>query len=551
MLKWLHIRNLALVEEAALDFSSGFNAVTGETGAGKSVLMGGLRLLLGARFEKSAIREGADRCEIAGLFSVDPDSLEKINLILDDAGVERCDGENLLIKRVFTPSSGKIFVNASAANSKLLASLGAYLADIHGASATVTLLNPAEQLFSLDRFSGNQDLLAECGNAWNAVSKARKEKELLLKNMPSTFEAERFRIDAETIEKVNPKPGEDIEIEKLHAVAANSREILQLSSSAVDLLTESEESLLERLTAVRRILHSLERVDEESAMKFQEQLELISDAIRNLSDEITSHAETVDLDTEAFAAIEERIHDLQSLKRKFGPTIEDILHYLEDAKSRVDIFENSEFAREKADQEVAEAENIHRKVCEKLSKARKDAVGMLEKQLQKELEKLGFKRSEFQISFEEAVPGNTGSDKIEFLFSANPGVRALPLRDVASSGELCRVMLALKTVLAGADRIPTLVFDEIDANIGGETAVTVGEELAKLARSKQIISISHLPQVAACAEKHFKVEKITSDSTAETTVMEVSGKERIAEIARMLGGGAAAVKHAASVLKKA
>ena len=176
---------------------------------------------------------------------------------------------------------------------------------------------------------------------------------------------------------------------------------------------------------------------------------------------------------------------------------------------------------------------------------------MLEKQLKKELEKLGFKRSEFQISFEEAAPGNTGSDKIEFLFSANPGVRALPLRDVASSGELCRVMLALKTVLAGADRIPTLVFDEIDANIGGETAVTVGEELAKLAKSKQIISISHLPQVAACAEKHFKVEKITSDSTAETTVMEVSGKDRVAEIARMLGGGAAAVKHAASVLKKA
>ena len=149
MLKWLHIRNLALVSDAALDFSSGFNAVTGETGAGKSVLMGGLRLLLGARFEKNAIREGSERCEISGMFSVDPDSLERINQILDDAGVEQCDGDNLLIKRVFTPSGGKIFVNASAANSKLLTSLGAYLADIHGASATVTLLNPAEQLFSL------------------------------------------------------------------------------------------------------------------------------------------------------------------------------------------------------------------------------------------------------------------------------------------------------------------------------------------------------------------------------------------------------------------
>ena len=172
------------------------------------------------------------------------------------------------------------------------------------------------------------------------------------------------------------------------------------------------------------------------------------------------------------------------------------------------------------------------------------------KKLKTELQKLGFKRSEIQISFEETPPGITGSDKMEFLFSANPGVRALPLREVASSGELCRVILALKTVLAGADRIPTLVFDEIDANIGGETAVTVGGELANLAKSKQIISISHLPQVAACAEKHFKVEKITTDSTAETTVTEVTGKARIAEIARMLGGGTAALKHAEAVLGK-
>ena len=548
MLKWLHIRNLALAEDAALDFSPGFNAVTGETGAGKSVLMGGLRLLLGARFEKSAIREGAERCEIAGMFSVDPDSLEKINQILDDAGVEQCDGENLLIKRVFTPSSGKIFVNASAANSKLLSSLGAYLADIHGASATVTLLNPAEQLFSLDRFAGNQELLAECNHTWNNCTNARKERENLLKNTPSSFEAERFRIDAENIEKINPKPGEDAEIEKLHAIAANSRDILQLSSSAVDLLTESENSLLEQVTSVRRLLLSLERIDEESAVKFQEQLEQISDLIRNLSDEITAHAETVDLDAESFAAMEERIHDLQSLKRKFGPTIEDILNYLNEAKQRLDIFENSEFAREKADEKVAEAEAQHLNVCRKLSQARKNAAKSLVEQLKKELSKLGFKRSEFQISFEETTAGSTGTDKIEFLFSANPGVRALPLRDVASSGELCRVMLALKTVLAGADRIPTLVFDEIDANIGGETAVTVGEELAKLAKTKQIISISHLPQVAACAEKHFRVVKLTSDSTAETTVTEVSGKERVAEIARMLGGGTAAMKHAAAML---
>ena len=548
MLKWLHIRNLALVKEALLDFSPGFNAITGETGAGKSVLMGGLRLLLGARFEKSAIREGSERCEIAGMFTIDPESLSGINQILENAGVEPCDGENLLIKRVFTPSSGKIFVNSSAANSKLLVSLGEYLADIHGASATVTLLNPAEQLFSLDRFCGNQGILEQVSDAWKQYAAAVKAKENLLQNMPSALEAEHFRADAETIEKIAPKPGEDQEIAKLHAAAANAKEILMISSNAVDLLTESEESLAEHLTAVRRLLSSLERVDEEAAGKFQELLEQISDAIHALSDEITEHAESVNLDPESFAAMEERIHDLQSLKRKFGPGIEEVLAYLEEAKRRLEIFENSEYEREQADQQIQLAGEVHSKICSELSAQRKKAAAGLEKQMKKELEKLGFKRAEFQISFEQAAPGISGSDKIEFLFSANPGVRPLPLRDVASSGELCRVMLALKTVLAGADRVPTLVFDEIDANIGGETAVTVGQELANLATSKQIISISHLPQVAACGERHFKVEKITTDSSAETTVLEVSGKKRIAEIARMLGGGSAALKHAEAVL---
>ena len=304
MLKWLHIRNLALVSEAVLDFSAGFNAVTGETGAGKSVLMGGLRLLLGARFEKSAIREGADRCEVAGMFSVDPESLPEINRILEDAGAEPCDGDNLLIKRVLTPSSGKIFVNSSAANSKLLSALGEYLADIHGASATVSLLNPAEQLFALDRFCGNQSLLEQTADSWKQYSNAVKSKELLLQNMPSAIEAERFRADAVLIKKINPNPGEDQEITKLHAAAANAKDILELSSAAVNLLTESEDSLTERLTALRRLFLSLERIDEEASLKYQESLEQIMDSVRSLSDEISEHAENVNIDPGTFAAME-------------------------------------------------------------------------------------------------------------------------------------------------------------------------------------------------------------------------------------------------------
>ena len=550
MLKWLHIRNLALVREATLDFGPGFNAVTGETGAGKSVLMGGLRLLLGTRFEKNAIRNGADRCEIAGAFTISEDALPAVNGILESAGVETCEGENLLIKRVFTPTSGKIFVNSSIANAKLLTALAEYLADIHGASATISLLNPNEQLYSLDRFIRNQILLERTAAAWKNYSAALEEMENLLKNIPSSFEAEHYRIDAELIEKINPAIGEDLEISKLHSAASNAREILQISSEAVNLMTESEESVISRLTAIRRILHSLERIEEGAAVKFQDDLEKISDAVCALSDEITEYAEHVNLDAMSFAAMEERIHDLQMLKRKFGPGLEDVLNYLQQAKDLLNIYENSELEREKAEKKITETRAIYQKIAGELSAVRKDAAQTLEQELIKELDKLGFKRSAFQISFEEGTPGAAGFDRVEFLFSANPGSRPLPLRDVASSGELCRVMLALKTVLAEADRIPTLVFDEIDANIGGETAAIVGEELAKLAKNKQIISISHLPQVAAYAEKHFKVVKITTDSFAETTASEVSGKKRISEIARMLGGGTAALKHAESMISR-
>ena len=256
----------------------------------------------------------------------------------------------------------------------------------------------------------------------------------------------------------------------------------------------------------------------------------------------------MELDEHEFAALEERMRILQTLKRKYGPELSDVLNHLEESRRRLDCFDHSAREREHLEEAERAAIAAHRSVCEELSAARKNAAGELAAKLKKEIIKLGFKKADFLVEFSDAQPGPNGSDRIEFLFSANPGVPVKPLRDVASSGELSRVMLAIKTVLAEVDNIGTIVFDEIDANIGGETAVVVAGELNQLGKRKQILCISHLAQVAARADRHFVVEKRTTSENAVSSIRVLDRKGRISEIGRMLGGGKAAEKHAEALL---
>jgi DNA repair protein RecN len=549
MLKWLHIKNLALVDEADIEFSPGFNAVTGETGAGKSVLMGGVALLLGGRFDKSAIRQGTDRCEIAGEFRLDSVSEPQIAAILEECGLEPCEDSTLLVRRVFTPSGGRIFINSSPANAQLLRTIGELLVDVHSPDEAFGLMKNSAQLKALDRFAHLEPLLEQTAAAWASIREIEAEQEEFQKTMPDADEAEHLRKTVSEIEKQSPEDGEDAQLEALHSAASNSKTILEIAAAASAALNESDDSIMDRLSSVRRLLRPLENVDPDYADRFLSKCDEISDAVSELTDDLQSRASSVELDESEFTALEERIQILQTLKRKYGPEIPDVLAYLENARRRLDLFENSAREREQLESRMTQAKDTHAGLCGKLTAARKSAAENLAEKLRREIMKLGFKRAAFQVEFSGAQLGPNGADRIEFLFSANPGVPVKPLKEVASSGELSRVMLAVKTVLAEVDEIGTLVFDEIDANIGGETAVVVAGELHELGTRKQVLCISHLAQVAARADRHFAVEKKTTEEAAVSSIRVLTQKTRIAELGRMLGGGAAAERHAKSLLE--
>ena len=549
MLKWMRLKNLALVDKADMEFGPGFNVITGETGAGKSVIMGGVGLLLGGRADKSAIRIGTDRCEVSGEFFVGDGSASRVKAILDEAGIESDPAGNLLVRRVITASSSRNFVNESPVTLQILHRIGEVLVDIHGASENHQLLKNQNQLEMLDRFGRLDAELAEVRAVWGELAKLRQEKKSFAESMPSAEETARFRRDAAEIEKAAPVSGEDEELEARHTVAAHSKSIIEVALTAANALSECEDSLADRVGQIRRMLGDLEKFDPDHAEQFIHAIEEISAQVMSLSNDLTDHASEVDIDEGEFMAMEERLRVLQTMKRRYGPTLDDVLAHLAFLQSKIEAYDNSEVIRENFGKREKELLSRLTAACARLSAARKKAGKALAKQIGSELKKLGFKRSDFEVVVMDAAPGADGADRIEFMFTANPGVPLMPLREVASSGELSRVMLAAKTVLAEADSIPILIFDEIDANIGGETASRVGQEIAALAENKQILCISHLPQVACNASVHFMVSKESAADVTTTHIRRLDKASRINEISRMLGGGEIAHEHAEAMLK--
>lgn len=549
MLKWMRLKNLALVDKADMEFGPGFNVITGETGAGKSVIMGGVGLLLGGRADKSAIRIGTDRCEVSGEFFVGGGSASRVKAILDEAEIESDPAGNLLVRRVITASSSRNFVNESPVTLQVLHRIGEVLVDIHGASENHQLLKNQNQLEMLDRFGRHDAELAEVRAVWGELAKLRQEKKNFAESMPSAEETARFRRDAAEIEKAAPVSGEDEELEARHSVAAHSKSIIEVALTAANALSECEDSLADRAGQIRRTLGDLEKFDPDHAEQFINAMEEISSQIMSLSSDLTDHASEVDIDEGEFMAMEERLRVLQTMKRRYGPTLDDVLAHLAFLQSKIEAYDNSEVIRENFGKREKELQCKLAAACAGLSSARRKAGAAIAKQIGSELKKLGFKRSEFDVAVAESAPGPDGADKVEFMFTANPGVPLMPLREVASSGELSRVMLAAKTVLAEADSIPILIFDEIDANIGGETASRVGQEIAALAENKQILCISHLPQVACNASVHFMVSKESAADVTTTHICKLGKASRITEISRMLGGGEVARKHAEAMLK--
>lgn len=544
MLNWLRIRNLALIEATDVEFGAGFNVITGETGAGKSVLLSTVALLLGARADKGLIRSGTTRCEIAAEIKL-CDTAE-IAGVLDDASIMFDQAEKLIqLRRVITRKQTRNFINDTPVTLNTLKHIGTFLVDIHGANEHQSLLSRSRQLRILDRYAELTPQLKQCAATYDELRQLRQQRDAMLGELPSPLEAEHLRMIIDEITKIVPEIGEDEALNKRHTLAANARSIIAITAQSAALLNDTDDAITDQLSAVYRKLQELPEPPE----ALLERCARLSEEIVELACDIASYGSDIELNDAEFMELEERISALQRLKRRYGPGIDNVLNTLTDAENRIVAFNNAEqlHAQFNADEHILR-EKL-RAQAKQISQARQTAAKKLSKAAIDRLNTLGFPQCDFKIAFSQVEPGSHGMDQIEIMFSANRGEALQPLRNVASSGEISRVMLALKTVIADADAVPVLIFDEIDVNIGGETAVVVGAELKKLANAHQVLAISHLPQVAAQADRHFMVDKKVVDERTFSHIKLLNTQARQAELARMLGGSAAAQQHAADLLQ--
>ena len=550
MLNWLKIKNMALIETLDVEFGEGFNVITGETGAGKSILLGTIALLLGERADKGVIRSGTERCELAAGITVKSDIQNALLAALEQADIAfEPESNEIQLRRVIGKSSNRNYINDTPVTLQTLKNIGNFLVDIHAANEHQSLLSRSTQLDILDRFGKLDKLTGECRDLCRELNTLRAEREKTFADMPSSIEAEHLKMIVEEIEKISPEPDEDEQLNIKHSLAANSKTILELSSRTAMQLCDSEESIVDKLGEVYRDIQELAHIDSAKAEPLLTACDQIVEQVRDLSYEIENYGSNIELDEEGFRDLENRLTDLQTIKRRYGPSLERVLSECEKARERLLVYSDAEKMR----QEFKKKEdNLFAKLktaAQKLSKERKKAAQGFCRQVEDKLKVLGFLQAELDISFSPTEPTERGMDRIEFLFSANPGEKIQPLRNIASSGEISRVMLALKTVLADADTIPVLIFDEIDVNIGGETANQVGKELLNLASNRQILCISHLAQVAACGQQHYAVVKNVNSGRTTSTIQHLDTESRTAEIARMLGATKAAQAHAKELLK--
>ena len=554
MLTTLRIKNLALVSDLTLELQPGCNVITGETGAGKSIIIGALNLVLGERADRTLIRSGEESCSVEAVF--DTKKLRApLKNFLEENGLEPCEENQLVLKRNFSASgTNRQFINGSATTLATLATIGEWLVDMHGPHDHQSLLHAGKQLLILDAFGGLEKDRAAFGELVQRRGVLESEKSALVvdeKTYAQQLDLLRFQV--QEISAARLKDGEDVEVEAEFHRASNAAKLLQLSQAALDVLSESDNSLLTQSGAIGRVLAELQRVDA-GAANLVELHAQASETLRELQTAVSHYADKVDVDPARLAELEERLNLLHTLKRKYGATIAEVIVFDADAKQKLQSLESrdAELARLNAALEKIGAEILA--AGKKLSAARKKVIPQLAKAVSKQLEDLGFKQGKFDVAIsaarEDARPTGTGLDEIEFQFAPNLGEPAKPLRAIASSGEMARVMLALKTVLATEDEIPVLVFDEVDANVGGETANAVGEKMQQIAAKRQVFCITHLPQVAAPADAHYVVTKQVKNGRTISEITLLDKKSRVTELARMLGGQSdVARKHAEALLK--
>jgi DNA repair protein RecN (Recombination protein N) len=545
----LRIRNLALVEDLLWEPPAGFVAITGETGAGKSIILGAVKLLLGERAEKSLVRSGADTCAVEGLFQIPADS--RVHGILEGGGAEPCEDGSLVIKRtVSTGGAGKQFVNGSPCTLALLRQLGDLLVDLHGPHDHQSLFSRDQQMLVLDSFAGAESLRWEYAARRRDWMHLNAEKKRLTENAEALArELDLLSHQVAEIDDAALQAGEEDQLLARQRTGANAHRLCSICADLTGLLSESEDSLTSRWGDVSRLTRELQRLDAQTE-PLSTAAAGIFESLQDLARDVDRYASSLDADPKTLETTEARLDTIQNLKRKYGSTVEAVIEFGANASAKLTQLKNREERGAGLDGEISEARKALDSAAKKLSQARLKAAPKLAELVKTHLADLGFAKAGFSIVFEELEEASPlGIEQVDFLFAPNPGEPERPLRAIASSGEISRVMLALKTSLAAQDSVPVLIFDEIDANVGGEIGAKVGAKMKELAASHQVFCITHLPQVAAAAESQFMVSKDTTGERTRTTLVSTVGLERISEIARMLGGQAeSARKHAKALL---
>ena len=573
MLIELRLENYAVIDNAAVEFASGLNLLTGETGAGKSILIDALALLLGDKASSEVIRTGAERAVVSAVFECAGPSGDQVEKVLERNGLDESEDGSLIVRReISAAGKGRVFVNNQAATVAVLRQFAPHLATIHAQNESLLSFDAAARLELLDGFTGSQ--IAPVSEAYEAWKQIRVRIEELEQG-----EQDRLRLvdlwmfQKREIEEAKLQPGEDERLETEKRVLANAEKIFNAAMQAFDLLYEGDGSTSASLRSAQKQIAELARYEP----KFQEALAALETArisVEDVGATVRDYAGGIHASPEHLAEVEDRLASLDRLKRKYGPTLDHVISFGADVARKLSEIENKDEILRELRAEMAKATTDYLRAARELSKNREQAAHKLEKQVEAEINDLAMK-SEFRIAITTVeAEGNwsqTGIDQVVYLISTNPGEPLRQLEQIASGGELSRVMLALKvsvesgpaskdraaqTVLPAKARTRpaqrTLVFDEIDTGIGGRAAEAVGRKLKSLARSNQVVCVTHLPQIATFADHHYLIEKKERSGRTRTTIRLISGEERTEEVARMLSGAKltdTSRKHAEQMIK--
>lgn len=560
MLSTLRIRNVALVADLTWEVASGYVAITGETGAGKSILIDALGLVLGGRADRTLLRTGAESGSVEAVFEL-PGSRGSQEAWLGACGLEAAPDGLLVLKRTFTATgANRQYVNGAPTSLATLSRVGDGLVDFHGAHEHQSLLHPARQLAILDAFGGLESEVAAVREG--VLRRQALERALAEGGGDERMQAQRLdmlRFQAREIEAAQLRPEEEQELDADYTRAHNAARLLDVAETARQALNDDDGSVRARMGDVGRLLRELTRLDP-GTEGLSALLDQAGGVLQDLEREVSRYRDRLEVDPARLQALEDRLNLIQSLKRKYGSSIPEVLRYGALAREELAGLEDRAGNRAQLEAERTELNQRLLAAARALSDRRQAVIPRLVRSVIEQLQDLGFRQSRFDIALTALAPahdaaarppnspGPTGFDTVEFQFAPNPGEEMRPLRAIASSGELARVMLALKTVLAAQDDVPVLVFDEVDANVGGDTATVLGVKMRQIALRRQVLCITHLAPVAARASAHYAVTKHIRDGRSVTEIERLDREGQIRELARMLGGPITAARRHAEAL---